>query len=122
IRHGVLFLSQPDRPAPPGPGPSVSLFMSQHVADLSEHFVLDTARGAAQAFRPEPRARATGPSPSPHPDMPLVETNGIQMHYDEKGSGEPLLLIMGITATGDVWQAHSDCWSEEFRCIFPDNR
>lgn len=54
--------------------------------------------------------------------MPLVETNGIQMHYDEKGSGEPLLLIMGITATGDVWQAHSDCWSEEFRCIFPDNR
>ncbi len=54
--------------------------------------------------------------------MPYVETNGIQMHYEEKGGGEPLLLIMGITATGDVWQAHADFWSEEFRCIMADNR
>jgi pimeloyl-ACP methyl ester carboxylesterase len=44
------------------------------------------------------------------------------MYYEEKGSGDPVLLIMGITATGDVWQAHSDHWSEEFRCIMPDNR
>ena len=30
--------------------------------------------------------------------MPLIETNGIQMHYTEQGEGDPLLLIMGITA------------------------
>ena len=45
--------------------------------------------------------------------MPHVETNGIQMYYEEQGEGDPLILIMGITATGDVWEAHSDFWSEE---------
>ncbi len=54
--------------------------------------------------------------------MPHVATNGIQMYYEEKGNGDPVILIMGITATGDVWQAHSDYWSEEFRCIMADNR
>jgi len=54
--------------------------------------------------------------------MPHVTTNGIQMYYEEKGSGDPVILIMGITATGDVWQAHADDWSQEFRCIMPDNR
>ena len=44
--------------------------------------------------------------------MPHVETNGIQMYYEEKGAGEPVILIMGITATGDVWEAHADYWSE----------
>lgn len=54
--------------------------------------------------------------------MPHVETNGIQMYYEEKGSGEPLILIMGITARGEVWEAHADDWSSEFRCIMADNR
>ena len=54
--------------------------------------------------------------------MPYVEANGIQMFYEEKGSGDPLLLIMGITADGSVWEAHRDDWSEHFRCIMPDNR
>ena len=54
--------------------------------------------------------------------MPYVETNGIQMYYEEKGEGDPLILIMGITARGEVWEAHAADWSEEFRCIMPDNR
>jgi pimeloyl-ACP methyl ester carboxylesterase len=54
--------------------------------------------------------------------MPHVETNGIQMYYEERGSGDPLILIMGITATGDVWEAHAAEWSSEFRCIMADNR
>jgi pimeloyl-ACP methyl ester carboxylesterase len=44
------------------------------------------------------------------------------MSYAERGGGEPLLLIMGITATGAVWEKHADYWQKEFRCIFPDNR
>ncbi|MGB3120132.1 MAG: alpha/beta fold hydrolase [Verrucomicrobiales bacterium] len=54
--------------------------------------------------------------------MPHVETNGIKMYYDERGSGDPVLLIMGITAPGGVWEAHANDWSEHFRCIFGDNR
>ncbi|MEM0897411.1 MAG: alpha/beta hydrolase [Verrucomicrobiota bacterium] len=54
--------------------------------------------------------------------MPTVETNGITMHYDERGDGDPVLMIMGITAPGAVWEAHADDWSQHFRCIMPDNR
>ena len=54
--------------------------------------------------------------------MPTVETNGITMNYEERGSGDPVIMIMGITAPGAVWEAHADDWSEHFRCIMPDNR
>ena len=54
--------------------------------------------------------------------MPVISTNGINLHYQECGSGEPLLLIMGITAPGGVWEKHAEAWSEKFRCILPDNR
>ena len=54
--------------------------------------------------------------------MPHVESNGIQVHYQERGSGDPVLMIMGITAPGEVWEAHADDWSQQFRCIMPDNR
>ena len=54
--------------------------------------------------------------------MPHVETNGIQMYYEEAGSGDPVIMIMGITARGEVWEAHKEDWSQHFRCIMPDNR
>jgi pimeloyl-ACP methyl ester carboxylesterase len=54
--------------------------------------------------------------------MPHVETNGIKMYYEERGSGDPVLMIMGITAPGSVWEAHADDWSQQFRCIMGDNR
>ena len=54
--------------------------------------------------------------------MPTVTTNGIQMYYDERGSGEPLICIMGVTAPGGVWEAHAAEWSKHFRCILGDNR
>src|SRR6202453_3106721 len=54
--------------------------------------------------------------------MPFVESNGIKLYYEEHGTGDPLLLLMGITARGAVWQKHADEWSKEFRCIVPDNR
>ena len=59
---------------------------------------------------------------NPSTAMPLISTNGIQLHYDECGSGEPLLLIMGITAPGSVWEKHAEDWSGTFRCLLPDNR
>jgi pimeloyl-ACP methyl ester carboxylesterase len=54
--------------------------------------------------------------------MPFVETNGINLYYEERGAGEPLLLIMGITAPGSVWEKHTDDWQRHFRCILGDNR
>ena len=54
--------------------------------------------------------------------MPFVESNGIKLYYEECGTGDPLLLLMGITARGSVWEKHAEEWSKEFRCIIPDNR
>ncbi len=54
--------------------------------------------------------------------MPIVESNGIDIYYEERGSGEPLLLIMGITAPGSVWEKHVAHWAKSFRCILVDNR
>jgi len=54
--------------------------------------------------------------------MPTIPTNGIQLYYDECGTGDPVLLIMGITAPGSVWELHAKCWQQRFRCLLPDNR
>lgn len=54
--------------------------------------------------------------------MPVIQTNGIRMHYEERGTGPPLLLIMGITAPGSVWEKHAAYWEKDFRCIMVDNR
>ncbi|MFH5834429.1 alpha/beta fold hydrolase, partial [Halalkalibaculum sp. DA384] len=54
--------------------------------------------------------------------MPYAETNGIQLYYEQRGSGEPVILIMGITAPGQVWEDHASFWEQEFRCIQVDNR
>lgn len=54
--------------------------------------------------------------------MPTIKTNGINFYYEERGSGEPLLLIMGITAPGTVWNVHVADWKHHFRCIIGDNR
>ena len=32
--------------------------------------------------------------------MPFVDSNGIRLYYEERGTGDPLLLLMGITAPG----------------------
>ncbi|MCP9770637.1 alpha/beta hydrolase [Lacihabitans sp. LS3-19] len=56
--------------------------------------------------------------------MPLIKTNGIDFYYEERGnpSTEPLLMIMGITAPGSVWEPHTLEMEKHFRCIIGDNR
>ncbi|MCL6259568.1 alpha/beta hydrolase [Aquiflexum sp. TKW24L] len=54
--------------------------------------------------------------------MPTITTNGTNIYFEEKGAGEPLLLIMGITAPGSVWEKHVAHWAKSFRCILVDNR
>lgn len=54
--------------------------------------------------------------------MPLVQTNGIQLHYTERGSGQPLILLMGLGADGSMWESHVRAYEKSFRCILVDNR
>lgn len=54
--------------------------------------------------------------------MPDVKANGISIHYEEEGSGPPLILIMGLGADGSMWQEHVDAYKAHFRCIMMDNR
>ena len=54
--------------------------------------------------------------------MPIVKSNGININYEEYGSGEPLLLIMGLSAPGAAWELHVNEYKKHFRCIVLDNR
>lgn len=54
--------------------------------------------------------------------MPKVSANGINLYYEIRGQGDPLLLIMGITAPGAVWEKHVAVWEKDFKCILVDNR
>lgn len=38
--------------------------------------------------------------------MPYVSTNGIRLSYERAGSGEPVLMIMGQAAGGNVWSMY----------------
>ena len=54
--------------------------------------------------------------------MPTVKSNGITINYEEYGSGDPLVLIMGLSAPGAAWELHVNEYKKHFRCIVLDNR
>ena len=54
--------------------------------------------------------------------MGRVETNGIEIYYEEHGSGEPLLLIMGWGGNAASWHPQIAGLAEHFRVIAFDNR
>jgi len=54
--------------------------------------------------------------------MPTVVSNGIRIHYEEQGNGDPLILIMGLGAPGSRWKDHAAAYEKHFRCILMDNR
>ena len=57
-------------------------------------------------------AHSGAETPRLNPYLPCPRhTNGIQLYYEERGTGEPVLLIMGITAPGSVWELHAEFWS-----------
>ena len=54
--------------------------------------------------------------------MPHIESNGIELYYEEQGQGEPLLLIMGFTVSSIGWHWNMDGFARTFRTIAFDNR
>jgi len=55
--------------------------------------------------------------------MPAITTSdGIQIHYELRGTGTPLLLVMGLGADGSVWADHVAEYEKHFQCVLIDNR
>lgn len=52
----------------------------------------------------------------------FAESEGLKIYYHERGSGEPLVLIMGFGADGALWEKHAHVYEKHFRCIILDNR
>jgi pimeloyl-ACP methyl ester carboxylesterase len=63
---------------------------------------------------------AAGPTAPPGK---MARLNGIDMHYEDRGSGEPLLLLhgFGMCGPGD-WGHVADELSKSYRVIMPDLR
>jgi 3-oxoadipate enol-lactonase len=54
--------------------------------------------------------------------MPFVENQGAKIHWDEQGSGEPLLLISGLSYPSYMWHRARPPLTQSFRTIAFDNR
>jgi 3-oxoadipate enol-lactonase len=54
--------------------------------------------------------------------MPYVENEGTKIYWDESGTGDPLLLIMGLGSASDMWYRLLPQLAEHYRTIFFDNR
>jgi pimeloyl-ACP methyl ester carboxylesterase len=56
--------------------------------------------------------------------MPKAVVNGINLSYDDYGSGDPVVLLTGSGATGKMWTPHQvpALTAEGFRVITVDNR
>ena len=46
----------------------------------------------------------------------------VRTYYEEQGSGEPVVLIGGLSSTFETWGRLADLLSERYRVIRPDNR
>lgn len=51
-----------------------------------------------------------------------ADSNGTKIYYQIRGTGEPLVLLMGFGADGNVWEKHVLEYEKHFKCILIDNR
>lgn len=55
--------------------------------------------------------------------MPYARTNDTELHFETRGSGPPLLLLMGLGASGDLWgDGFLAPLATRFRLLILDNR
>ncbi len=54
--------------------------------------------------------------------MSTAQINGIDLYYEEHGSGDPLLLIMGLAADSVAWMFQLPEFSQHYRTLVFDNR
>jgi 3-oxoadipate enol-lactonase len=51
-----------------------------------------------------------------------VSSNGINLYYEEQGTGPPVVLVSGLGASRLNWAPALPALKARFRCITPDNR
>jgi pimeloyl-ACP methyl ester carboxylesterase len=54
--------------------------------------------------------------------MPYVESSGVRIYWEEHGTGEPLLMIMGLGYSSVMWRRALPRLAQNYRCIVFDNR
>jgi pimeloyl-ACP methyl ester carboxylesterase len=54
--------------------------------------------------------------------MPFIESGGAQIYWSEAGSGEPLLLIMGLGYAHEMWFRTRPAMEAHYRTVVFDNR
>jgi pimeloyl-ACP methyl ester carboxylesterase len=54
--------------------------------------------------------------------MPWAVNNGVRIHWEEDGSGDPLLMVMGLSLSLAMWGELRPFLARHFRTILFDNR
>src|SRR6188508_3002278 len=57
--------------------------------------------------------------------MPYIDGprgSGLRLWYEQQGSGEPVVLIGGLSSTIETWGPIADLLAQRYRVIRPDNR
>jgi pimeloyl-ACP methyl ester carboxylesterase len=54
--------------------------------------------------------------------MGTATVGDVELYYEEQGSGDPLLLIMGLATDSTAWMLQRPAFAERYRTIVFDNR
>lgn len=54
--------------------------------------------------------------------MPLLDRDAVQIHYEEHGSGPPVLLSHGYSATSQMWAGQVEALKDTYKVIIWDMR
>ena len=54
--------------------------------------------------------------------MATVKVNGVEISYEEHGSGAPLILVHGSVSDSRIWQEHAQFLCARYRVVVPTQR
>ena len=54
--------------------------------------------------------------------MPFAENSGTRIHWEQEGNGAPVLLIMGLGWTSDMWYRTKPLLAQQYQTLIFDNR
>jgi len=54
--------------------------------------------------------------------MPFADANGLSLYYEDHGTGDPLLLVMGLATDHLGWALQTPAFAERYRTVIFDNR
>jgi 3-oxoadipate enol-lactonase len=54
--------------------------------------------------------------------MPIRDLNGVRIHYDVLGEGEPVVFLNGVMMTAQSWVLQTSLFRQHYRCVLHDFR